>query len=69
MGITLAIWKYLSNQDMIYHSRWIRKKIFHLFSNSIDSKSLCKVEWDLKRVSNLTQRINNYGLKNKYDLT
>jgi hypothetical protein len=29
------------------------EKIFYLFSNSIDYKSLHKVKWDLKRVSNL----------------
>jgi hypothetical protein len=26
------------------------------------------VEWDLKRVSNLIQIINDYGIKNKHDL-
>jgi hypothetical protein len=27
------------------------------------------VEWDLKRVSNLIQIINDYNVMNKYDLT
>jgi hypothetical protein len=29
---------------------------------------LRKVEWDLKRVSNLIQRINNSGIDNIHDL-
>jgi hypothetical protein len=45
------------------------RKMFHMFSNSSDCKSLRKVEWDLKRVSNLIQRINDYGVVNKHDLT
>jgi uncharacterized protein HemY len=32
-------------------------------------KFLHMVEWVLKRVSNLIQRINYYGVENKYDLT
>jgi hypothetical protein len=32
-------------------------------------KSLYNVEWDLKRVSNLIQIINDYNVANKYDLT
>ena len=39
------------------------EKIFYLFSNSVDCKSL----W--KRVSNLIQIINDYGVKKKHDLT
>jgi hypothetical protein len=41
---------YLSNQEMIYHPKWI----------NIDCKSFHKVEWDLKRVSNLIQIINDW---------
>jgi len=37
--------------------------------NSIYCKLLCRVEWDLKIVSNLIQRINEYGFYNKHDLT
>jgi hypothetical protein len=43
-------------------------KMFHMFWNNTDCKSLRKVEWDLKIVSNLIQRINDYGVENKYDL-
>jgi hypothetical protein len=32
-------------------------------------KSLHKVKWDLKRVSNFIQMINDYNVVNKYDLT
>jgi hypothetical protein len=32
-------------------------------------KSLAKVEWDLKRVLNLIQIINDYIVENKNDLT
>jgi hypothetical protein len=35
-----------------------------LLLNSIDYKSLRKVEWDLKRVSNCIQIINDYGVEN-----
>jgi hypothetical protein len=42
--------------------------MFHLFSNSIDCKSLQKVKLDLKRVLNLIQRINDDGVENKHDL-
>jgi hypothetical protein len=45
------------------------RKMFHLFSNGIDYKSLHKVEWDLKTISNLIQKINDYGVDNKNDLT
>jgi len=38
-----------------------------MFSNSVGYKSLCKIEWDLERVSNLIQIINNYGIENKHD--
>jgi len=31
-------------------------------------KSLYNMEWDLKRVSNLIQIINDYNMANKYDL-
>ena len=31
-------------------------------------KSLANVEWDLKRVSNIIQTINDYYVKNKHDL-
>jgi len=34
--------------------------MFDLFSNSIIKKSLAKVEWNLKRVSNLIQMIDGY---------
>jgi hypothetical protein len=30
---------------------------------------LHKVEWDLKRISNLIRRINDYDIENKHDLT
>jgi hypothetical protein len=40
-----------------------------MFSNSSDCKSLRKVEWDLKKKSNLIQRIIDYGVENKHDLT
>jgi hypothetical protein len=43
--------------------------MLHVFSNSIDCKSLHKVEWDLKRISNSIQRINDYDVKNKNNLT
>jgi hypothetical protein len=43
--------------------------MFYLFSNGIDCKFLSKVEWDLKRVSNLIQTINDYGVENTHDLT
>jgi len=39
-----------------------------MFLNNIDCKSLRKVKWDLKRVSNLIQTINNFGVKNKHDM-
>jgi hypothetical protein len=42
--------------------------MFHLFLNSIDCKSLYNVEWDLKGVSKLIQRINDYNIENKHDL-
>jgi len=40
-----------------------------MFSDDIDCKSLRKVEWDLKRILNLIQIINNYGIENKHGLT
>jgi hypothetical protein len=39
-----------------------------LLSNSIDCKSLHKVKWDFKRVSNLIQIINDYSVENEHDL-
>ena len=45
------------------------EKIFYSFSISINCKSLCKVKWNLKRVSNFIRITNNYGVENKYDLT
>jgi len=44
------------------------QKMFHIFSNNINYKSLRKMEWDLKRVLNLIQKINDYGVKNKHNL-
>jgi len=38
------------------------EKIFYMFSNNIDCKSLCKVKWDFKK-------INDYGIENKHGLT
>jgi hypothetical protein len=35
----------------------------------LTKKSLANVEWDLKRVLNIIQTINNYYVENKYDLT
>jgi hypothetical protein len=54
---------------MIHHPKWIIKKMFHLFSNSIDCKSLHNMKWDLKGVSKLIQIINDYNVENKHDLT
>jgi hypothetical protein len=60
---------YLSNQEMIHHLRWIRKKCSICSQIVLIVKSLRKVKWDLKRVSNLIQIINDYNVTNKYDLT
>jgi hypothetical protein len=35
----------------------------------LTKKSLAKVEWDMKRVSNLIQTINDYYVESKYNLT
>jgi hypothetical protein len=40
-----------------------------MFLNSIDCKSLLKIKWNLKRISNFIQIINDYGVENKHDLT
>jgi hypothetical protein len=53
---------------MIHHLGELGKT-FHMFLNSIDCKFWCTVEWDLLRVSNLIQRINDYNVKKKHDLT
>jgi hypothetical protein len=45
------------------------KIIFHMFSNSIDCEILTHDRMRLKRVSNSIQIINDYNIKNKYDLT
>jgi hypothetical protein len=67
-GIIWTIWRYLSYQERIITLDEL-EKIFHMFSNSIDCKSLHKVEWDLKKVSNLIPKINDYGVENKHNLT
>jgi hypothetical protein len=59
---------YLSNQEIIHYLGEL-EKMFNLFSNSINCKSLYKMEWDLKKISNFIQIINDYGVENKYDLT
>ena len=53
----------------IYHPRWIRKKYSVCFQLVLIVKSLYNAKWDLKRVSNLIQIINDYNVANKYDLT
>jgi hypothetical protein len=65
--------------NKLYEGIWVIKrgfitlseleKIFYLFSNSIDCKSLDNIEWDLKIVSNVFQIINDYAVENKHDLT
>ena len=39
-----------------------------MFSNNIYLRFLHKVEWYLKKVPNIIQRINDYSAENKYDL-
>jgi hypothetical protein len=34
----------------------------------LTEKTLAKVEWDLKKISNLIQMINDYYVENKHDL-
>jgi hypothetical protein len=68
LDITWTLWWYLINQESI-HILGELKKMFHPFSNSINCKSLHKMEWNLKRISNLIQKIKDYGVKNKHDLT
>jgi hypothetical protein len=59
---------YLSAQERIHHPMWIRKKCSICSQIVLTKKSLAKVEWDLKRVSNLIQMINDYYIKSKYYL-
>ena len=40
-----------------------------MFSNSIDCEILTHDRMRLKRISNSIQIINDYNIKNKYDLT
>ena len=47
----------------------LEKKYFACSQIVLIVKSLLTVEWDLKRVSNPIQIINDYNIKNKYDLT
>jgi hypothetical protein len=49
---------------MIHRLGELGKK-FHMFLNSFDYKFWCTVEWDLLRVSNLIQRINDYSVNKK----
>jgi hypothetical protein len=62
MDITSTILRYLSGQERIHH-------MFSYYQIVLIVKSLRKVEWDLKRISNLIRRINDYNVANKYDLT
>jgi len=48
---------------------WIIKKYSICSQIVLIVKSLCKVEWDLKTISNLIQKTNYYGIRNKHDLT
>jgi hypothetical protein len=69
LGLTWMIWRYLSDQEMIHHPRWIRKKKYYIYSQIVLTKKfLTNVEWDLKRVSNLIQTINDYYVENKHNL-
>jgi len=54
---------------MIHHPRWIRKKVFNMFSNSIDCEIFVQEEIRFERASNIIKRINDYGIKNKHDST
>jgi hypothetical protein len=45
------------------------EKIFICSQIVLIEKSLTKIEWDLKGVSNLIQTINDYYVENKHDLT
>jgi hypothetical protein len=68
LGLTWMIWRYLSDQEMIHHHRWIRKK-YSIYSQIVlTEKFLTNIEWDLKRVSKFIQTINDYYVKNKHNL-
>jgi hypothetical protein len=54
---------------MIYHPRWITKKIFHIFSDSIDYEILDQDRMRFEKKSNLSQMIHEYYVENKHDLT
>ena len=68
LSVAWTIWRYLNDQKRIHHPRWIRKKGFIYSQIVLIEKSLANIEWDLKKVSNIIQMINN-NIKNKYDLT
>ena len=68
LGLAWMIWRYLSDQEMIHHHRWIRKK-YSIYSQIVlTEKFLTNIEWDLKRVSKFIQTINDYYVKNKHNL-
>ena len=45
------------------------KKYFICSQIVLTNKVFAKMEWDLKRIPNLIQTINDYYVENKHDLT
>ena len=45
------------------------KRMFHLFSNSIDQEIIGQGGMKFEKLSNIIQTINDYYVENKHDLT